>query len=288
MAAKINPVTRTIPRNLLAQLLPNERAVRAFEDLQFDMTETVPDAIGAIGDIIDQIVASPVIVWQANGLFANDRLLGTTSALALTVTDERVIVGLSETGVTAGGYGSAAKTVSFQVDGYGRILSAEAYDLISDNVAEGVSNLYYTDARARSALSQGQGISYNPETGEIATAIVTAAGLYTPTLTNATNVTATRAHECQYTRVGDVVIVSGRVDVQATTAGAQTHVGISLPIPSAFTAAAQCGGTAAAISATGQVAGVQADHLNDWAALSMIPSSTAMQNMFFIFQYRVL
>ena len=39
--------------------------------------------------------------------------------------------------------------------------------LDSDDIAEGSSNLYYTDARARAALSAGDGISYNSTTGVI-------------------------------------------------------------------------------------------------------------------------
>ena len=38
----------------------------------------------------------------------------------------------------------------------------------TDDVAEGSSNLYYTDARVRSALSGGTGITFNSGTGEIA------------------------------------------------------------------------------------------------------------------------
>ena len=38
----------------------------------------------------------------------------------------------------------------------------------TDNVSEGVSNLYFTDARARGALSAGSGLSYNSGTGAFA------------------------------------------------------------------------------------------------------------------------
>lgn len=41
-------------------------------------------------------------------------------------------------------------------------------DADTDDVAEGTSNLYYTDARARGALSGGTGISYTSGTGAIA------------------------------------------------------------------------------------------------------------------------
>ena len=40
----------------------------------------------------------------------------------------------------------------------------------TDEVSEGSSNLYYTDARARAAISAGTGISYNSTTGEVTTA----------------------------------------------------------------------------------------------------------------------
>ena len=41
----------------------------------------------------------------------------------------------------------------------------------TDDLSEGSSNLYYTDARARAAVSAGTGISYNSSTGVIATTI---------------------------------------------------------------------------------------------------------------------
>ncbi len=53
-------------------------------------------------------------------------------------------------------------------DGYGEFsLSAT-----SDQVTEGTSNLYYTDARSRAALSGGTGISYTSGTGAIAIDLV--------------------------------------------------------------------------------------------------------------------
>ena len=41
----------------------------------------------------------------------------------------------------------------------------------TDTVAEGSTNLYYTTARARGAVSAGTGISYNSSTGVIASTI---------------------------------------------------------------------------------------------------------------------
>jgi hypothetical protein len=49
-------------------------------------------------------------------------------------------------------------------DGYGEF----SLNATSDQVTEGTSNLYFTDSRARGALSGGTGISYTSGTGEIA------------------------------------------------------------------------------------------------------------------------
>jgi len=55
-------------------------------------------------------------------------------------------------------------------------------------------------------------------------------GTYTPTLTNDTNIAASTAYLCQYLRVGDIVYISGRADVDPTTAaGTATRLEVSLP-----------------------------------------------------------
>src|SRR5690606_33124370 len=139
------------------------------------------------------------------------------------------------------------QTIGVQVDLFGRVTGVEVYDLLSDNVAEGEANLYYTDARARGAISGGAAIDYNQSTGQIAladtavtpdtygsataipvldvdqqgriTGATTAAiprlafGTYTPTLTNIANMTSSLAYECHYLQVGSIVHVGGRVDV---------------------------------------------------------------------------
>src|SRR3990167_10996405 len=68
------------------------------------------------------------------------------------------------------------------------------------------------------------------------------ANTYTPTLTNVFNVAASTAYACQYMRVGNVVTVSGQVDIDPTAASTYTELDISLPIASAFTATNQLGG----------------------------------------------
>lgn len=78
-------------------------------------------------------------------------------------------VSLANTAVTAGSYGGATKVVAFTVDQQGRLTAASEAALVTTNVTEG-TNLYYTDGRARSALSGSTGIGYNSGTGAISLA----------------------------------------------------------------------------------------------------------------------
>lgn len=72
-------------------------------------------------------------------------------------------------------------------------------------------------------------------------------GVYTPTLTNTTNLSASTASEQPYVRIGDVVIVGISFSAD-TVAGAPTatELNMSLPIPSTFTAVGDAAGTVAA------------------------------------------
>lgn len=112
-------------------------------------------------------------------------------------------------------------------------------------------------------------------------------GTYTPTLTNVTNVAASTAYQLRYTRVGNVVRVSGRVDVDPT-AGGTVEVGITLPIASNFTTIYQCSGVAASEVVPGQSAAFFADPTNDRARLIWNTSDTANRGMIFVFEYDVV
>lgn len=114
-----------------------------------------------------------------------------------------------------------------------------------------------------------------------------ASGTYTPTLTNVANVDTSTAYSCQYMRVGSVVTVSGRLDVNATTATISTQVGISLPIASNFTASSELGGTAVCF-AVQQSAAIVADSTNDRAFLQYVANDTADRAFGFSFTYRII
>jgi hypothetical protein len=88
-------------------------------------------------------------------------------------------------------------------------------------------------------------------------------GTWTPTVSAASNVTASTPFACQYMRVGDVVSFSGRINIQATAAGA-TAFNLSLPIASDFNSLVQAAGTlttqATGVTACGAILG---DTTND-------------------------
>jgi len=112
-------------------------------------------------------------------------------------------------------------------------------------------------------------------------------GTYTPTLTNVTNLDTSGASVCAYTKIGTVVTVSGRVDLDPTAAGA-VELGISLPIASNFTDNKQCSGIAFCNTVAGQGAAILSDLTNDRASLQFVAVDTSNRVMMFIFQYQVL
>lgn len=125
--------------------------------------------------------------------------------------------------------------------------------------------------------------------GWVANAPILESGTYTPTLTNVANLDASTAYECQYLRVGNVVHVGGRVDVDPTGAGASTQLGISLPIASNFAASSDCGGTGFSPGVAGQGAAVVPDAANNRAQLQFVSGATlSNQSMYFTFTYEVV
>lgn len=67
-------------------------------------------------------------------------------------------------------------------------------------------------------------------------------GTWTPTLTNQGNISASSTYVGQYMRVGNVVTVSGKVDITPTANSTNTELRLSLPIAPVFTAEEQAVG----------------------------------------------
>lgn len=113
-----------------------------------------------------------------------------------------------------------------------------------------------------------------------------AAGTYTPTLTNVTNLDASTAYQAQYIRIGATVTVSGKVDVDPTAAAA-TELGVSLPVASNFGANEDCAGVAHQQAAQ-EGGAISADTANDRASLQFLATGTASRTMYFTFTYQVI
>ncbi len=118
-------------------------------------------------------------------------------------------------------------------------------------------------------------------------------GTYTPTLTNVANIDipASTAYTFQYMRVGNVVTVSGKIDV-AVTSGGFTRLNVSLPISSNFSATENCAGTAVLAAAGFSVnipASISADTTNDVAQMQYWGNLTGMaQSYYLTFTYRII
>lgn len=114
-----------------------------------------------------------------------------------------------------------------------------------------------------------------------------ASGVYTPTRTSVTNLDGSTGYQCQYLRVGTVVTVSGKVDINPTATGS-TELALSLPVASNFAASEDCAGTAFASGVAGQGAAILADVVNNRARLLFVTTDTTNQEMLFQFTYRII
>ena len=113
----------------------------------------------------------------------------------------------------------------------------------------------------------------------------TAFGVWTPTLSNTTNIDASTAFEGQYLRVGSTVLCGVRVEVDATAA-ANTVLGISLPIASNFGANSDCSGTGN--RAAGGSGEVRANTTSDIAEFAYTATTTANAAYYLVFAYQVI
>jgi hypothetical protein len=111
-------------------------------------------------------------------------------------------------------------------------------------------------------------------------------GAYTPTLFNTTNVAASTAYECRYLRVGNIVMVSGLVDIDATAAAATT-LGMSLPIPSNISLSSDVAGTGASNAVANLSLGIAGSAANDRALFLFIATSITNNTYSFQFSYTI-
>ena len=116
-------------------------------------------------------------------------------------------------------------------------------------------------------------------------------GTYTPTLTNVANAGTLLSDGAQYMRLGNVVTVSGRLQLIPTASATLTKIGMSLPIASNLGAGTlyECSGTGAArVGGAQQLCIIMSDITNNRAELWFDATSTSTHAFNFIFQYQII
>lgn len=114
-------------------------------------------------------------------------------------------------------------------------------------------------------------------------------GLYTPTLTNGTNVAASTALECYWMRIGIVVCVHGKANIDPTSSATLTILTLTLPIASAFALTGDCSGVGSnATTGTMGPMHIRADVAADEAELRHFAPSAANQGWAFSFMYKII
>jgi cytoskeletal protein RodZ len=113
-------------------------------------------------------------------------------------------------------------------------------------------------------------------------------GVYTPTLTNTTNIASSTAQACQYTQIYSTVTVSGTVVIQATATGA-CNLKMTLPVPSGFTSSGQAAGALATTTAGGTAQGaIVADVLGDQFEFRFNATDTLSTTYAFTVTYQIV
>lgn len=122
------------------------------------------------------------------------------------------------------------------------------------------------------------------------TAATCTSSTYTPTITDSANTIARTAYQCQWSRAGNVVTVSGVADVDPSAPATSTIIKITLPVTSNFTLTGNLGGTAFAPGIAAQGAGMlptTAYAVADFALMQWISGDVTNQPMRFSFTYLV-
>jgi hypothetical protein len=253
----------------------------------------------AIFTVADMTAANPsAVIVSATGKAAQT---GNMAGLISTINTDATYAGSTVIGV----YANIGSIVVAPTNAYGFYVASDWTSATNNyayysNVASGANRWnFYANGTANNYFAGNVGIANTSPacaldvTGGIQTSRtgVTApaatdgnifSGTYTPTLTNTTNITASTANTTYYTRVGNMVMVSGRVSIDPTAAGSIT-LGVSLPIASDISN--NCWGVCN--NQQGDAIAVTSDNTNDRASFIGVVADAANRVYSFTFQYQV-
>lgn len=251
------------------------------------------------GGVFNFVIISPTNVdsdFYSLGFETNDAADPTASYFFLYNPDSAPVFfynhNTEHTGIGVGAAGSFGPTGVLHVQG----ASTTSKTLIAQAVASQSSSVFEAQTSAAGLLVAiapdgrlyGSALHNNAGAVTGVTNQYLASGTYTPTLTNGTNVSASTAYQAQWLRVGNVVTVSGRFDVDTVAATTGAILRISLPIASNFAANEDCAGTANADGVVSESAAIYADATNNDAQVAWITTTTINHGMSFTFTYEVL
>lgn len=166
----------------------------------------------------------------------------------------------------------------------GTVASASVFNALTADLANGLSTCVTKDGQTTTTAVVPFAAGISVPTSAAGTVY---SGTYTPTLTNAVNLTSSAAFTTQYTRIGNVVLVSGAFTIEPTADDTLTTMGISLPVASNFAQLYQCTGIVSAAVDT-ETFPIVADPVNNRAALTGIARDTANHAVYFQFMYLVI
>jgi hypothetical protein len=113
------------------------------------------------------------------------------------------------------------------------------------------------------------------------------AGTYTPTITNGANVAASTAFVNTYLKVGNIVIIAFRCDVDPTASTTATSFEFSLPVATNFASNLDASG-AGAVGAYNAAIQMNGSVANDRGVVNYYPPGLANAAMTCVFMYTVL
>lgn len=270
-----------LTRNQIANFVGNDpKAIKQFEQTFSELSNVLID-VTTINANIDALENRNLIAGSGltgGGTLAADRTFAVGAGTGITVGADAVA--LDTTSARNVDHSAVSITAGTGLTGGGAIDANRTLDL--EDTA--VTPASYGSATSIPSFTVDQQGRLTAASGNTIPALDS--GTYTPTITNDTNVAASMAYTCYYTRVGSVVSVSGRIDIDATATG-DTFWSITLPIASALASEDQLAGTF--VDNTGTVSGsVKARPAGDEALFRISVNTTADTGYWFTFSYRVV
>lgn len=155
------------------------------------------------------------------------------------------------------------------------------------SLAVTAGGIVYTDGSKlmnTGANTANQAVMWNGSSAPTAYALISNSYSFTPV--NGTNAAASTFQVGYYMRVGPIVRVQGLLNLDPTTAGTQTIVGVPLPVSSDLTGATNLEGFCNDDDLNGRCR-VYANTANDRAEIDITPTGASNAGLHFTFMYVV-